>query len=247
METTTPFDLNQAIQRWRENFAQSPALRGENLAELESHLRDSVAALEARGLSGAEAFLVASRRMGNVALLETEFGKVNRSTVWLDRALWMLIGLQVWQLIVSPVGAISKSVVALGLTGGRFDFFRHGLTIPTILFAAVHLLTVAGCLVFCWWLFVRKGQSFASRIEPFLHGWIGLVLICGALCLILLTGSVVSYGSVVLQAKFMDPRTLGEITRSQTYSNMFWWITQTGGFILLTLILARRRLRIAKA
>ena len=51
METTTSFDLNRAIQSWRENLAQSPAFRGENLNELESHLRDSVATWQARGLS----------------------------------------------------------------------------------------------------------------------------------------------------------------------------------------------------
>ena len=49
METTsTPFDLNQAIQQWRDGLAQSPAIRGENLDELEVHLRDSVATLQAR-------------------------------------------------------------------------------------------------------------------------------------------------------------------------------------------------------
>src|SRR4051794_3815451 len=60
METQTSFDLNLAIQRWRENLAQSSALRNENLNELESHLRDSIAALQTAGLSGEEAFVIAS-------------------------------------------------------------------------------------------------------------------------------------------------------------------------------------------
>ena len=46
MENQTAFDLNQAIQRWRENLANSPAFRSENLNELESHLRDSISTLE---------------------------------------------------------------------------------------------------------------------------------------------------------------------------------------------------------
>src|ERR1043165_8539789 len=58
MEATTPFDLNQAIQRWRENLGQSPAFRSENLFELESHLRDSIATLQRQGLSDEEALLV---------------------------------------------------------------------------------------------------------------------------------------------------------------------------------------------
>src|SRR5690349_14090776 len=44
MENPTSFDLNRAVQQWRETLAQSPAFRGENLNELESHLSDSIAA-----------------------------------------------------------------------------------------------------------------------------------------------------------------------------------------------------------
>ncbi|HLP78412.1 MAG TPA: permease prefix domain 1-containing protein [Candidatus Paceibacterota bacterium] len=93
METTAPFDLNQAIQQWRESLSQSPAFRGENLDELESHLRDSVMSLKAHELNDEEAFLVAIRRLGRMNTLEQEFGKVNVATVWRDRALWMLAGM----------------------------------------------------------------------------------------------------------------------------------------------------------
>ena len=62
METTTPFDLNRAIRHWRENLTQTPALRSENLDELEAHLRDSVATLQLRSLSVEEAFSIGVRR-----------------------------------------------------------------------------------------------------------------------------------------------------------------------------------------
>src|SRR5262245_55051661 len=69
METTTSFNLNHAIQRWRENLCQSPAFCSENLDELEVHLRDSVMCLQSRGLSEDEAFLVAVRRLGQADAL----------------------------------------------------------------------------------------------------------------------------------------------------------------------------------
>jgi hypothetical protein len=94
MEKTTPFDLNHAIKRWRETLAQSPAFRSENLDELESHLRDSVVDFQNRGLSPEEAFAIATGRIGNSEALEREFGRVNGKSVWLDRVLWMLIGIQ---------------------------------------------------------------------------------------------------------------------------------------------------------
>jgi len=99
MENPTSFDLNLTIQRWRENLGQSPAFRSENLNELESHLRDSIATLQTRGLSSEEAFMVAAKRIGKGGALETEFAKVNAQAVWFDRLLWMVIGLQCWMLL----------------------------------------------------------------------------------------------------------------------------------------------------
>ena len=98
METATPFDLNQEIQRWRETLGQSPAFRSENLYELETHLRDSIAVLQRQGLSAEESFLVAVKRLGKTGSLEAEFAKQNAQSIWLDRALWMLIGAQIWSL-----------------------------------------------------------------------------------------------------------------------------------------------------
>jgi hypothetical protein len=81
MENPAPFDLNNAIQRWRQNLATSPAFRAENLDELEAHLRDSVSALVAKGLSGEEAWLIATRRLGSTQSVTNEFCKINLETV----------------------------------------------------------------------------------------------------------------------------------------------------------------------
>jgi hypothetical protein len=79
MEHTSNFDLNTALHRWLESLAQSPQFRPTDLAELESHIRDSVSRLETQGLSSEESFLIATRRVGAVEKLEPEFAKVNRS------------------------------------------------------------------------------------------------------------------------------------------------------------------------
>ncbi len=78
METPTPFDLNEAIRLWQQNLATSPALSADNLEELASHLRASVQSLQADGLSDEEAFLAATRRLGEPAALEQEYAKVNQ-------------------------------------------------------------------------------------------------------------------------------------------------------------------------
>jgi hypothetical protein len=93
MENSSCFDLNEAIRRWRNNLAQSPALRAADVAELETHLRDSVLTLQASGLDPEEAFLTASRRLGHCEELDREFGRAKPIRMWMDRALWMIVGL----------------------------------------------------------------------------------------------------------------------------------------------------------
>ncbi len=247
METTTTFDLNQAIHNWRENLGTSPALRGENIDELESHLRDSVAGLEARGLSAEEAFMVGVRRIGKLDALETEFGKVNPGTVWLDRVLWMLIGLQLWQLVWGAIGMISNGVISMGLLGGGFDFATHGRTLPVVLFALARLVALVGSLAMCWWLVVRRGQNFGSWIERFLSGWTSLLVICAALSLASLAVSALGAIFWPLTMKFANPHIIGDVFTSQSYAGMFTYFIQTGTLILLTLILARKRRHLIKA
>jgi signal peptidase I len=85
MENQTSFNLNNAIQEWRRHLAQSAAFRSADLDELESHLRDSIPALQDAGLSSEEAFLIASRRLGTRQALESEFGKIREGRTWLNR------------------------------------------------------------------------------------------------------------------------------------------------------------------
>lgn len=107
METTpTAFDLNQAVRQWRAQLAQSPVLPGESLDELETHLRDSVASLQQRGLPEQEAFWVATRRLGSEAALQKEFAKLDPRSVWLDRVLWMLLGVLILRGIFALAGLI---------------------------------------------------------------------------------------------------------------------------------------------
>jgi signal peptidase I len=94
MENQTSFDLSGAIENWRRNLAQSAAFDGNDLDELEAHLRDAIPALQAAGLSPEESFLIASRRIGTRDALESEFGKINAGQAWLNRP-WLAGLLQI--------------------------------------------------------------------------------------------------------------------------------------------------------
>ena len=144
MDDSTPFDLNAAIQTWRGKLESSPALSVGNLDELESHLRDATATLAAMGLSTEEAFLIACRRMGTGAALEWEYGKVNRERVWLDRALWGIIGCVLVVALSSFVSGLTTCVTMLGAA----------LALPGnalgALYGFVHLAALAGATLGLW-------------------------------------------------------------------------------------------------
>ena len=79
IENLSLFDLNASLNLWLEKLAQSPHFRNENVAEMETHVRDSVTKLHSQGLSEEESFLIAIRRVGSIGKLEPEFAKVNRN------------------------------------------------------------------------------------------------------------------------------------------------------------------------
>jgi hypothetical protein len=76
MEDQTQFDLSEAIHNWRGQLGEASRLSAEELEELELHLRDSVSALQKRGLSEQEAWIIAERRVGKREALKQEFAKV---------------------------------------------------------------------------------------------------------------------------------------------------------------------------
>jgi hypothetical protein len=249
METTTSFDLNRALQQWRENLAQSPALRSENLRELEAHLRDSTTTLQTRGLSAEEAFFIATRRIGKGGALEMEFAKVNRRALWLDRILWMLIGVQVWAAAVGVTGAVTRNALSWGWatthSGNLFDNQGYRWTLPVAIFSAGQVLALGASLVLCWWLVIRKGEKLGARLTPLLQKRSTLVATCMGLFLFSLIAYALNFGiqAVLLRYKYVDFHAYKPTTAYLAYSQMLAWSVQAITMIILTLALARKRLR----
>lgn len=243
MENPTAFDLNRAIQSWREGLAQAPAIRSENLEELEAHLRDAVALLEARGLSPDEAFLVAVRRLGASCALELEYGKVNNQAIWLDRLFWMLVGYQAWYMISSLIGSISRNTLFLGLNGAGYDPTTQGQSVLAVLYALVQLTGFAGSLFLCRWLFCCKGQRFGQWLAPRLQHRAGRGLLFGSLYLLSLSVPLLNGGMQVLMANTLGQEKMAQFYSSLSVSIIFMSLIIPAAITWLTLCLARKRLR----
>jgi hypothetical protein len=247
MENRSSFGLNGMIQRWREELARSPAIRSENLDELESHLRDSIAALESRGLSAAEAFLIATRRIGKGTSLGMEFGKVNGTVVWLDRILWMLIGVQVWGFISGATGLIASNALLFGLRGAGYDFKTQGFVVTVTLIALLNLAGFAGSLALCWWLFCRKGQQLGLWLERLLRGRATWALTFGGLYLLSLSINLIRWGTQSLVVTSLGKEQVGGFYYSMGVSNAITFLITPVVFVGLTLFLARKRFQLTSA
>lgn len=243
MEDKTRFDLNTAVEQWRETLRRSPEIRAENLAELESHLRDSVAEWQRRGLSEEEAFVLAGHRLGGPTALRQEFAKINQSRVWLHRGLWMLVGIQAWGLLaaLSHLGADAVTVGGLASLGYIFPLSSpHGFA-PALGLAAGFTLTyfafLAACVAGAWWLIRRKETHLRHVADVVLHGplWVaGFLLI--PLGFILFRLAEIS----LLVRWFPQQPGIAAEQVSQSLTGFAESVLSTISLLLLTVVLARR-------
>jgi len=93
METQTRFDLNSALESWRQELGAQTTLMAGDRRELEAHLRDTFAELRGRGLNEEESFWLARRRVGRPHELAEEFAKADPAKLWRDRLIWAALGL----------------------------------------------------------------------------------------------------------------------------------------------------------
>jgi len=74
--------LEEQIDQWRSYLRRRQAIHPVDVAELEDHLREQVAALIDAGLAIDEAFLVAVKRMGDLDALSREFAREHSERLW---------------------------------------------------------------------------------------------------------------------------------------------------------------------
>jgi hypothetical protein len=98
MENQTRYDLNAAVENWRNELAAQPNFASDDRRELETHLRDAIAGFQQRGLNDEESFWLARRRVGQPQQLCEEFMKTDPAKVWRERAFWIVLVLAAFQL-----------------------------------------------------------------------------------------------------------------------------------------------------
>jgi hypothetical protein len=74
--------VESQIAEWRAYVGSAAAVNGHDVEELEDHLRQQIADLNAAGLTDSEAFLVAVKRMGDLDGVSREFAREHSGRLW---------------------------------------------------------------------------------------------------------------------------------------------------------------------
>lgn len=74
--------VEEQIGQWRRYLRRRQAIHAVDVAELEDHLREQIAALVDAGLTADEAFLVAVKRIGDLDTLSREFAREHAERLW---------------------------------------------------------------------------------------------------------------------------------------------------------------------
>ena len=109
MENQTRFDLNAAVENWRNELAAQPNLAPDDRRELETHLRDAIAGFQQRGLNDEESFWLARRRVGKPLELGEEFDKADPTRIWRGRIFFAavaLLAVPIWMEFSSYLTAV---------------------------------------------------------------------------------------------------------------------------------------------
>jgi hypothetical protein len=109
--------LETQISEWRTAILRSRAVNEADADELEEHLREQIVELEATGLAGDEAFLIAVGRLGKVDAVTAEFAREHSDRLWKqlatsrpdeggNRSLATMIGFAALAAVLIQVGRI---------------------------------------------------------------------------------------------------------------------------------------------
>ena len=74
--------VESQIAEWRAYVVNAPGVNGQDVDELEDHLRQQISELNAAGLTADEGFLIAVKRLGDVDSLSREFAREHSDRLW---------------------------------------------------------------------------------------------------------------------------------------------------------------------
>jgi hypothetical protein len=179
------FDLEQAIADWRNRMNAAGITASNDLDELESHLRETIALEMRLGADDRKALEVATQKIGAAEALKTEFMKSKRHTEWTSMKQNIFLAAAVCSTLLgihAILPALGRHFQHLGAwTGDEIYAFGLGCTLAVFGSGAVfyfaqkrvknrrqkiaaRVAVVAGLYYFVWEIIVLWGMLRLASI-----------------------------------------------------------------------------------
>lgn len=228
------FQLEIAIENWKQQLLQHQTMTAADMEELQIHLLEEMDALTATGLNQEEAFLIASRRIGNPNDISCEFAKINHVVIWKNRFFWMIIGILILQMFSSCAVFLARGGALIGCQLIGWNPLNAG-----VISAAIQI-TVLLCLFIAFYIAVVP-LSLLRKIPK--KTLIGIIIAATALNFFLSHAAGIGYN--VLIARFYSVEQLGQFSLGCSYSAMGLSVLWPVVWLVLLLWLLPGKKRIA--
>jgi hypothetical protein len=232
------FDLNEQINKWRSNLAQSQTLGNSDIDELESHLREEIENLTDLKLSDEEAFLIATHRLGSTDSLAEEYEKINRGVKFRHRLFWIATGVLGYFLATYLADAFS---IALSVSSGSMDYNTG------IVFIVSKIMFWSIIVFLCYQLY--KGDFDNLKIRQLLSSFKGKCIFFAVLVIaIIMLYCVILFVAADIYSRFeitkwiMDHRGLEIIEVFWGYLRLVWSVMLPAILVMLLIKLRRKDL-----
>jgi hypothetical protein len=172
----TGFNLREAIDGYIGAVKNQGSLTNADAEELSAHLYDATADLQTSGLSEEEAFVVASKRMGNAEVIGTEYGKVNPSVAVNKVWAYLILGFNLLYGLPSLLN-FRYAIISIHTDPFLMTYIALGanlLSIAAMVFIVMHKHIIASFIK-------RQVESHTVRIVilSFLPYFIRVLLVTG--------------------------------------------------------------------
>jgi hypothetical protein len=144
MDSENDFDIQKQIKSWESKLKTQPSLTESDAEELKSHLLDLIDTLQDAGLDDQEAFLVASKRIGNIYDWGQEYLQENNTILQIRRSAVILAGVLIYFFFYNLIEIAGKTfyiILLINDAGGDLALKWVGNYLFAICFLFVVLLT----------------------------------------------------------------------------------------------------------
>jgi len=225
------FNLNEQINKWRSNLAQSQTLGSSDIDELESHLREEIENLTDLKLSNEEAFLIATHRLGSTESLAEEYEKINRSSIFRRRLSLMITGILAYLLATYFAIAASKGCIWLAATGGI-----RGYKLGVIGFVSQILTLVA---TFFFGYFICKLISHRPGFRKQINQLTTRLILLTSLLVFLIIIAVSRISFPVMAFRIMSAQEYGQVAQALAYTKLLWSVLLPALLVILLIKLLK--------